>query len=52
MPDDEFDLIRTYFQSLTNSQNGVVHGIGDDAAVLDISPPWIRWCPESILTLM
>jgi thiamine-monophosphate kinase len=34
----EFDLIDRYFSSLNSSDKTVICGIGDDAAVLDISP--------------
>ena len=35
-PLGEFDLIHTYFKSLTKSKKGVEYGIGDDAAILNI----------------
>lgn len=34
----EFQLIRHYFASLTGSREGVVLGIGDDAALLSVPP--------------
>jgi thiamine-monophosphate kinase len=33
----EFELIRRYFSTLTASAHGVVLGIGDDAAILDVA---------------
>jgi len=33
----EFELIQRYFSSLTTSTNGVVLGIGDDAAIIDVA---------------
>lgn len=36
----EFQLIRHYFSGLTASREGVVLGIGDDAALLEVSAGW------------
>jgi thiamine-monophosphate kinase len=33
---DEFALIRTYFSALTTARHGVVLGVGDDAALLQV----------------
>lgn len=33
----EFELIRRYFSTLTSATHGVVLGIGDDAAILDVA---------------
>lgn len=38
MPFREFDLIERYFSSLNSTDKTVICGIGDDAAVLDLSP--------------
>lgn len=38
MSSDEYALIRRFFQNLTAARGDVLHGIGDDAAVLAVPP--------------
>ncbi len=50
MSGGEAELIRTYFRGMTASQEGVVLGVGDDAALLRPRPQ--RWLAASCDTLI
>ncbi|MFC6670198.1 hypothetical protein [Marinobacterium aestuariivivens] len=40
---DEFSLIGRYFSALTEADDSIVLGIGDDCAQLRVPPAWTWW---------